>query len=218
MATEKRRRLEDAELLRKYVETFGTWDDMIAFEWDPPHQELVVAPGPGSAADDFVRWQPLPWTTPVAAVEELEAMLPHSLPPLYRELILGYRFLQVDLDRYDLLANPPSDGLGGLSKEIFRDKGLSEVLLENGFIQFGRGSGSSYDPVCFDTSMRLPNGEPAVVRLDHEQILCYGRIKVVERLAPSFRELNEDTIDQHERSIAVRPRQADYRIGDDNDR
>jgi hypothetical protein len=52
----------------------------------------------------------------------------------------------------------------------------------------------SYDPVCFDYSSRRQGGDCKIVKIDHEEILCNNRIKVVAELAHSFRELMEQTI------------------------
>jgi len=53
-----------------------------------------------------------------------------------------------------------------------------------------------YDPVCFDIKSRKKNGECRIVKIDHEEILCNNRVKLVAELAPSFRELVIRTIDQ----------------------
>jgi hypothetical protein len=203
MATKKLSRSRDAELLQKYVATFRTWDDQIVFEYEAPPPELVVAMRP-ECDDDYTRWQAIRCSTLPAAVEALERALPGSLPSLYRELVLSYRYLEVELGRYRLLANPPSEGLDGLREAMFRDQFLFPTLLHHGYIQFGRGPDYNYDPVCFNAAGRRHNGELEVVRLDHEQILCYERIKIVERLAGSFRELVEETIERSQAAVRRR--------------
>ena len=57
-----------------------------------------------------------------------------------------------------------------------------------------------YDPVCFDIGLRK-NYDYRIVKIDHEEILCNQRIKVVPESAPSFRALVLQTI---ERASAVR--------------
>jgi len=84
--------------------------------------------------------------------------------------------------------------------EDMKDKGLWETLIPNGYLQFGKGPDMDYDPVCFDISSRK-NRDYRIVKIDHEDILCNSRIKVVAEIAPSFRALVLQTI---ERAAAVR--------------
>jgi len=61
---------------------------------------------------------------------------------------------------------------------------MSPHLLRAGFVQIGNPFFPNYDPVCFDC-----NGtelEHRIVQLDHEEILCYDRIRLVQEVAPSF--------------------------------
>jgi len=51
-----------------------------------------------------------------------------------------------------------------------------------------------YDPVCFDMNSRKKNHEMRVVKIDHEEILCNYRVKVVAELAPNFEALVLETI------------------------
>lgn len=124
----------------------------------------------------------------------METLLPAPFPPLYRLLIARYRYLEVCTGSCYLLANPPSPGLEGLFDAMFRDQYLSAVLNQRGFIQFGRPENYDYDPVCFHTARRNPEGDMEVVQLDHEQILCYEKIRVISVLAPSFRALVEKSV------------------------
>jgi len=68
------------------------------------------------------------------------------------------------------------------------DEGFVKVLLPAGYLQIGNPDDSSYDPVCFDTNKK---GECQIVRIDHEEILCRSRIRVVKVIAASFLELIE---------------------------
>lgn len=102
---------------------------------------------------------------------------------------------RVDLQTYRLIGNPPGPDLSGLFRGISGDPGLWESLLPAGYIQFGRGPDLDYDPVCFDSNARGKNGEYRIVKIDHEEILCNYRVKVVAELAPSFRSLVEKTIE-----------------------
>ena len=132
--------------------------------------------------------------TPRGALSGLYQRLPARFPPLYEQLVLSYRWAEVDLDLVTLLANPLGMDLSGLSEAIFRDPGLAEVLLPNGLLQFGKGGGGHYDPICFDIGARRKQGDTPVVRIDHEEILCNHRIKVTRLIAPTFRALMEAII------------------------
>jgi len=116
-------------------------------------------------------------------------------PPLYEQLVLTYRWANVDLRSYRLLGNPLRPDLSGLLDKILKDKFLSACLLKNGYIRFGKGPDIDYDPMCFDLKARKKNREFAIVKLDHEEILCNERIKVVAELASTFEHLVKITIE-----------------------
>src|SRR5262249_27585534 len=117
-------------------------------------------------------------------------------PVLYETLILSYRWAEVELGDYDLLANAPSDDLAPLLSRLHADKHLYKTLVPNGYFQFGRGPGGNYDPICFDFRHRQRNGDCRIVRLDHEEVLCRFRIREIVELAPNFRSLVLRTIER----------------------
>jgi hypothetical protein len=47
----------------------------------------------------------------------------------------------------------------------------------------------------FDLKSRKKNREFSIVRVDHEEILCNERTKVVAELAPTFEQLVKTTIE-----------------------
>ena len=53
-----------------------------------------------------------------------------------------------------------------------------------------------YDPVCFDLSSRKKGGEYRIIKIDHEEILCNDRLRIVSELAPTFEQLVLKTIEQ----------------------
>ena len=116
------------------------------------------------------------------------------LPPLYEVLILAYRWTQADFGEYRLLPHPPGRDLAGLAEELRQDEGLWRTLLPNGYVRFGMGPDADYDPVCFDFRHRQKNGDCLIVKIDHEEIFCKGRIRIVDELAPNFRSLVLHTI------------------------
>jgi hypothetical protein len=76
------------------------------------------------------------------------------------------------------------------------DPFLWEALVPAGFLQFGKGADIDYDPVCFDIKTRKQEGDCRIVKIDHEEILCNDRVKVVAELAPSFYQLVLETIER----------------------
>lgn len=138
-------------------------------------------------------------TTDASMLDQLYAKLPARFPPLYERLVLSYRWAEVDLGAYRLLANPRGPDLSGLLNEMLKDKFLSAHLLKSGYIPFGKGADIDYDPVCFDLKSRKKNREFRIVKIDHEAILCNEKIRVVAELAPTFERLVEDTIESARR-------------------
>ena len=186
-------RVTDELLLESFVASFEELDELIAWETDPLKQELAVG-DPDQFG--FRKWRPVLTCTAPSLLEPLYAKLPARLPKLYERLVLTYRWAEVDLGTCRLLANPPGPDLSGLLQQMSRDPALWSSLLPAGYIQFGRGPDMDYDPVCFDIKSRKKNGECRIVKIDHEEILCNNRVKLVAELAPSFRELVIRTIDQ----------------------
>jgi len=130
-------------------------------------------------------------TTDISALERLYRRLPAKFPQLYEQLVLSYRWQKSDVrEGFLLLPNPHGGDLTGLADAIFRDKGMYSEMLPSGFIQFGCRAAYDYDPICFHTGNCTSLDYPIVV-LDHEEILCNWRIKIVDTIASSFREFVE---------------------------
>jgi len=185
--------MDDEELLEKYVATFSSLDEMVVdIAWFPAAATLVVD---DDDAGDFKYWKPLKGETSPTHLEEVYAKLPARFPKLFERMVLSYRWAEVDLGTYTLLANPPGPHSNGLFEQISKDSGLWEALVPAGFLQFGKGPDLDYDPVCFDIKTRKQGGDCRIVKIDHEQILCNNRIKVVAELAPSFYQLVLQTIE-----------------------
>jgi hypothetical protein len=183
----------DQQLVTDFVLTFGRLDECMTYEGDPYPSRYALATG---EADEhgFRHWEPIRVDTNRSYLENIYAKLPGRFPRLYEQLVLAYRWAEVDLTRFTLLANPPGVDLEPLLQQIQADKHLSKVLEENGYVRFAKGPDIDYDPVCFDFRRRRQGGDCPVVKLDHEQILCNSRIRKVAELAPSFRDLVFTTI------------------------
>ena len=120
------------------------------------------------------------------ALDHIYQQLPARLPKLYERLLLTFLWDDVELPSLLLLGNP---GLDELLTSLLYDPYLTETLLPNGFISFGRAPGGGYDPICFNTRARAGRYDCQIVRMDHEDILCNSRLRIREIVAPSFRAL-----------------------------
>jgi hypothetical protein len=181
-------------LVDRFVASFEKLDELAAYEdLDPIASKL-------SAGElDQVgrkRWRPMKVDIDRALIAKIYSTLPTRFPPLFELLLLSYRWAEVDLRLYGLLANPPGPDLVGFVQQISNDPVLWKCLMRDGYLQFGKGPGGEYDPVCFDTRSRRKNGDCRIVKIDHEEILCYERVKVTSELASSFEQLMGRTIDQ----------------------
>jgi hypothetical protein len=161
-------------------------DDVVPLLIEPWHDE-------DKEIDEWAKWRPLRIRTSRAALETLYERVPGPLPPLYEQSILSCHWGEVDLDEFRLLPNfpPPLDGLVSVLRA---DSVTFRALSSQGLVQFGMGPDVDYDTVCFDLNRRVADGDCAVVKVDHEEILIHERLCVVGVLAPSFRELVHRTL------------------------
>src|SRR5262249_1728017 len=143
------------QLLDRLVASFERLDEMLFDKYIKPIAPQLWVGTPDY--DGWRRWQPIKVSTAPSHLDAIYASLPVRFPPLFENLVLRYRWAEVDLQSYRLLANPPGEDLGGLLGEISKDGGLWDALLPAGYIQFGKGPGVDYDPVCFDLKSRKKN-------------------------------------------------------------
>src|SRR5215469_2754186 len=184
--------MNQQDLIEQYFAAFSKLDEMLADELLHP-VAWQLASG-DCDHQGFKRWRPAKLETEPSLLKKVYGQLPAPFPPLFERMVLSYRWAEVDLFSYRLLANPPGPNLMGLLNEISFASGLWEALIPAGFIQFGQGPGLDYDPVCFDTRSRSKSGDYRIVKIDHEGILCNYRVRIVDELAPSFEQLVVDTI------------------------
>ena len=180
----------DDLLIGRFVASFEKLDEMTIS--DPIAEQLATGDRDQYRCD---RWRPIEVETEPSLLDPIYSTVSSRFPPLFERLVLSYRWAEVDLRSYRLIANPPGAGFTGLLHEMSKDPIIWNCLLEAGYIQFGRGPDVDYDPVCFDISARKKNNDCKIVKIDHEQILCHNRIKKVAELAPTFEQLMLDTID-----------------------
>jgi hypothetical protein len=185
--------MNDEQLLEKYVAAFPSLSEMLA------HETLFPTAWQLAVGDDdqygYKRWRPVKVDAAPAMLEGIYSKLPARFPRLFERMVLSYRWAEVDLVKYRLLANPPGPDLSGLFQQISKAPALWEALLPAGFMQFGMGPDMDFDPVCFDIKSRKQGGDCRIVKIDHEEILCNNRVRVVAELAPSFCQLVLQTIE-----------------------
>jgi hypothetical protein len=138
----------------------------------------------------------------------LEGRLPFPVPTTFRSLISRYTFPAFIAGplRFHAVGLPePGAKFQEFRFAILADAIMSPFLLKQGFLPFARPASGSYDPVCFDCRNSRRKAEPAVVRVDHEEILCNDRLQVVEQLAAGFDVLLEETTSALEATTARSP-------------
>mgnify|MGYP001561953277 CR=1 FL=1 len=134
-------------------------------------------------------WIPRESHTHRSELQRLYCNLPGRYPPLYEKLLLKYRWSKNDLEIIRLLGNPPGRGFDGLLREIYYDERISSVLIPSGYVQFGKAPDLDYDPICFDMNARQSDGDCRIIRFEHDELLCNGRIGIFREVAKSFRDL-----------------------------
>jgi len=187
----------DAELLERFIATFSKLDDLLAADPVPPELDGGLDDSPWARQ----KWRPAAIRTDPSDLEQAYLQLPDRFPPLYEQLVLSYRWLEVELDDLvRLIANPPGILLAPLIAGMTKDRLLVDVLFAHGLIPFGRAPGDNYDPVCFDTRRRNADGDCPIVRIEHEAILCQGKLGESSTVSGSFRSLMTDAIAASERT------------------
>jgi len=147
-------------------------------------------PAPLREDGDYV-WHPdihTGWRIVADDNSERIAILQHRIgrrfPPSFLSFISRYSFPAFEFGPLLFFANHREETYWDLSRKLFLDPGMSPLLLGAGFIQVGNPFFYNYDPVCFDCN--LGPGEPRLVQLDHEAILCDREIRIIEVVSPSF--------------------------------
>lgn len=125
----------------------------------------------------------------ISWVNAILKRLPAKYPASFLSLISRYIFNPFEVGEICLFANCGNNSHDELGSAIFRDEIIFRTTTSKGFIQFSRPADGSYDPVCFDIRKRKKKKECPIVRLDHEDILQFEQIKVVDHIAGSFIEV-----------------------------
>ncbi len=113
-----------------------------------------------------------------------------TYPRLFAELVARHMFLAFNVGKVRISSNikTEEDNL----EDLFRDKVLTNALVEAGFFPFGRPVTGNYDRVCFD--MRGVNQplDASVVLMRHEAILSHNKIPKPAKLADGIIQLFTD--------------------------
>jgi hypothetical protein len=134
------------------------------------------------------RIEDAPW------IGAFESRLGRRLPPSFSSLMRRYAFVPFEWGRVRFFGNSGTDDGNDFAIATACDPAIWQAMIKAGFIQFARPPGGNYDLICFDTTIRRKNRESPIVRVDHEAILIYDRVIVVEDLWPSFAELLESLL------------------------
>ena len=186
----------DAELIEAFVATFVRFDNSISYTHsNPPPPEFHQGIDP----EDWncIRWSPARIGSSHELLQPVRDRIGRSLPKLYEQLVLNYRWPELSLHRIRLKANVPGPDLAPLFNELFRDPAFESTLIANFYLPFafgGEGDEFSYDPICFDLNSLTADGDCRIIRFEHEEILCNNRIGESWELWPSFRVAMLDTV------------------------
>lgn len=185
--------LPDQKVLQQFVESFSSHDDLLAADDTPAEMLVEQTSETWDSWSEPCTWKPIVRDTDASALVPLSQKLPGRLPVLYEQLVLHWRWLEVDLGSLILFANPPGPGLAGLEATLFRDGVLTGTLLPAGYVPFGRST-INYDPICFDLNRTYADSDCPILQFEHEALLCHAKIGDQQQRWSSFRELMTDVI------------------------
>ncbi|HEY3414856.1 MAG TPA: SMI1/KNR4 family protein [Armatimonadota bacterium] len=140
-------------------------------------------------------WRITPWPT-VDWIVPLEQRLGLALPPSYRSLVTRYVFPAFEVGPFQMSANTPEGTpFYEFRNRVFSDQAFVDILLPAGYIPLGNPFAGNYDQICFDTQRRKgAAGECPIVWIDHEEVLCNERIRVLEQVSSSFEAFAEGIV------------------------
>jgi hypothetical protein len=106
-------RAADDLLVERFVASFEKLDEMKVS--DPIAQQLATGDRDEHRCS---RWRPIKVDTEPSLLDPVYSMVPGRFPPLFERLVLSYRWAEVDLGSYRLMANRPGSSLDGLLHEM----------------------------------------------------------------------------------------------------
>ena len=118
------------------------------------------------------------------ALTTLEARMPRRMARSFESFLRRYSFPAFDICGVTLFGwNSEWQSTEYFTATSTAKKHLSFLLLPAGLMQIGRPDTGNFDAVCLDLNS---GDEQRVIRVDHEEILCNWRVKVVDEVWPSF--------------------------------
>lgn len=185
--------MSDQKLLQQFVEAFQRFDEMIAPDGTPVELLIEQKVGEWDSWQDELKWHPKYIETSPKILAPLYTRIAGCFPLLYEQLVLSFRWLEVDLKVIRLLGNPPGSDFTDLTEAIFNDLVIADVLIPAGFIPFARSS-INYDPICFDLNTMTSQRDCPIIQFEHEAILCDFKIGKYWQHWTSFRDLISNII------------------------
>lgn len=123
----------------------------------------------------------------------LEEKLPKRMPQSFESFLSRYSFPAFDVLGITLF-EWDSDSNQYIVEALAPKNSLSELLIPAGYVQIGRPDTGDFDAICFDLNHQPQNREYRVVQVDHENILCNWKVRVMGELWPSFIKLVESAL------------------------
>ena len=123
----------------------------------------------------------------------LEEQLPKRMPQSFESFLSRYSFPEFDVLGITLF-EWESDANKYIVEASAPKNSLSELLIPAGYVQIGRPDTGDFDAICFDLNCQAQNCEYRVVQVDHEDILCNGKVRVTGELWTSFIKLVESAL------------------------
>ncbi len=122
-----------------------------------------------------------------------EEKLSKGLPQSFASLLSRYSFPSFDIGGISFFAWD-SEANSYVAEASAAKNSLAELLLPSGFAQIGRPDTGNFDAICFDLNSKVRNREYPLVRIDHEEILCNQKVRIVRALWPCFVQLMESAL------------------------
>jgi hypothetical protein len=187
------RSANDEKLIAEFVAAFDVLDDLTVWSKDQTLPSELEA-GFDDSRWAWQKWKPAKIRTSRAALDHFLSTYGIRFPELYENLLLSFRWLEVDLcGLARLFENPPGPLAEGLFAAIVEGPIHSKVLLPSGLVPFARAP-DNYDLICFDTTNRSVSRDFPLVQIDHEELLCCERILKRCQLWQTFRSFAEAVV------------------------
>jgi hypothetical protein len=108
-----------------------------------------------------------------------------KFPEVFRTLVTNFSYFPFSIGEIRLFSNMGIKHYDEMVEAISKDKIIYKQTRMNKYLHFARPEGGSYDPICFDLNKATNNDAP-IVLLDHKEMLCFDRVKVISKISDSF--------------------------------